>query len=98
MQKTKIGAKFTVIAMIWHINFVISVFAILLCSFLSMICIIYGLGQITQLQLANYWCTRKDLDTIYQHSYKYNLNEGTDSGCWKSKQFTVTLSCLFDCT
>ena len=34
----------------------------------------------------------KDLDTIYQHSIENGLNYGTDEGCWKSKQFTVSKS------
>lgn len=73
----------------FNLNFIISFFIFLLCMFMGFICILYGFGQITQLQLSNYWCQKKDLDTIYKHSYKYGLNQGTNDGCWKSKQFTV---------
>ena len=60
-----------------------------ICIFLGFVCILYGFGQITQLVLSNYWCESKTLDEIYQHSIEYGLNEGTNEGCWKSKQFTV---------
>ena len=72
-----------------NINFFIAVFIYVLCMFLGVICIFYGLGQITQLELTNYWCDKKDLNTIHQHSWENNLNEGTNDGCWKSKLFTV---------
>ena len=70
-------------------DFLISSFISILCIFLGIVCILYGLGQITDLQLNNYWCEKKDLQTIYQHSLENNLNEGTTEGCWKSKLFTV---------
>ena len=66
-----------------------------ICIFLGFICILYGFGQITQLILSNYWCDKKSLNEIYQHSEEYNLNEGTNDGCWKSKQFTVDTNALF---
>ena len=62
---------------------------LLLCSFMCFICILYGFGQITQLELSYYWCNKKELETIYKHSSQYSLNEGTNDGCWKSKLFTV---------
>ena len=68
---------------------VIAVFVVFLSLFLSFVCGLYAFGQITQLQLTNYWCQLKDLDTIRQHSIEHKLNEGTEDGCWKSKQFTV---------
>ena len=73
-------------------------FTLFLCLLFCMVCILYGLGQITSLQLTNYWCDKKDLSTIYSHSIEYGLNEGTNDGCWKSKQFTVDLNSLFDST
>ena len=66
------------------------------CIFLSFICILYGFGQMTQLILSNYFCQKKSLEEIYQHSIEYNLNHGTDDGCWKAKQFTVDEAALFD--
>ena len=71
-------------------------FTLILCLVLSFVCTLYGLGQITSLELTNYWCDKKDLDAIYANSLKYGLNEGTNEGCWKSKQFTVDLTALFD--
>ena len=61
----------------------------LLCLFLSFVCSLYGFGQITKLQLAKYWCDKKDLETIYLNSIENQFNGGTNEGCWKSKQFTV---------
>ena len=72
--------------------FIISVFVYILCLFMSFICILYGLGQIRELELTNYWCHKKDLETIYKHSWENNLNHGTNDGCWKSKQFTVSFT------
>ena len=77
-------------------DFVIFVMFICISIFLGFICILYGFGQITQIILSNYWCERRDLDEIYEHSYENDLNHGTSEGCWKSKQFTVT-SFLFVC-
>ena len=70
-------------------NFWIAIFICILCIFMSIVSFLYGLGQITQLELTNYWCDKKNLQTIYQHSETYGLNGGTDDGCWKSKQFSV---------
>ena len=58
--------------------------------------ILYGFGQITQLNTSNYWCERKSYDEILQHSIDNNLNRGTGDGCWKSTQFSVDESSLFD--
>ena len=67
-----------------------------LCIFLGVICLLYGFGQINELVLSNYWCDKKDLSTIRQHSVENELNYGTNEGCWKSKYFTVDTSALFD--
>ena len=74
----------------------VSLFIFILCIFLSVVCILYGFGQITQLELTNYWCNKKDLETIYQNSFENDLNQGTNDGCWKSKKFTVDEEALFD--
>ena len=79
-----------------HSDFVVFVIVFVACIFLSMICGLYGFGQITQLVLSNYWCDKKDLDTIYQHSIEYGLNQGTNEECWTSKQFKVNTNALFD--
>ena len=83
-------------AYLLNINCLIIVFVLGLSAFLSFVSILYALGQVTELQLTNYWCELKDLRTIYQHSAKYGLNEGTDEGCWKSKQFTVGYISIHD--
>ena len=62
-----------------------------ICIFLGFVCILYGFGQVTQLVLSNYWCQNKTVDEIHAHSIEYGLNEGTDEGCWKSKQLTVNI-------
>ena len=77
-----------------NLNFIIIIFIYILCIFLSFICILYAFGSITNLQITNYWCEKKDLETIYEHSINNNLNEGTNDGCWKSKQFTINLEAL----
>ena len=77
-----------------NIHFAIMLFTILLCVFMSFVCAFYGYGQITQLNLGNYSCDKKSLADIYEHSEKYQLNHGTNDGCWKSKQFTVKTGCL----
>ena len=81
-----------------NLNFLITIFIYILCIVLSFTCILYAFGQITELQLTNYWCKKKDLNEIYEHSLEYNLNEGTSDGCWKSKQFTVNEITLRDAT
>ena len=65
------------------------------CVFLAIICCLYGFGQITQITLTNYWCQSKTIDEIKQHSIDNNLTYGTNEGCWKSKQFTVDQSTIF---
>ena len=91
-KESRISPMTTLKAFSLNANFVISIFIFFLCFFMAFISILYGFGQITQLQLSNYWCEKKDSNAIYQHSYKYGLNQGTNDGCWKSKQFTVCLS------
>ena len=80
---------------LYNKDFCIFLFVFLICIFLGIICILYGFGQISQLVLSDYWCDKKDLETIYQHSFEYNLNHGTNEGCWKSKEFTVDSGSLF---
>ena len=65
-----------------------------ICNFLSFICLLYGFGQITRVQLSDYWCQEKSLSEIRQHSIDENLNHGTSVGCWKSKQYTVSIVCI----
>ena len=93
---TKVETKFTISTFCCNIHFYVSLFTFILCIFLGFVCIFYGFGQITQLNVSNYWCQRKNLDTILQHSIDYNLNQGTTNGCWKSAQFTVDEASLFD--
>ena len=73
-------------------DFFVLVVVLVVSIFLALICMMYGFGQITQLILSNYWCQSVDLETIYQHSIENGLNQGTNQGCWRSKQFTVCLS------
>ena len=77
-----------------NVNCTIGVFALLLNLFLLFVCILYARGQVTDLELANYWCEKKTLDQVYQNSFDNNLNEGTSIGCWKTKQFTVCRVCV----
>ena len=63
---------------------------------MSFVCAFYGFGQITKLNVTHYWCDRKTLDEIREHSIEYNLNHGTSDGCWKSTQFNVDKNSLFD--
>ena len=79
-----------------NVDFCIFFIVFGLCIFLGIICILYGFGQINELVLSNYWCDKKDLDTIRQHSIEFQLNQGTSEGCWKSTQFTVDTSALFE--
>ena len=72
-----------------NLNTAVSALVIIFALFLSFVSWLYAFGQVTQLQLTNYWCDLKDLETIQQHSIEKNLNQGTEDGCWKSKQFTV---------
>ena len=81
-----------------NIHFYILLFTLVLCCFLSAVCGIYGFGQITQLNVSNYWCDKKDIETIYNYHNQSNINNGTNKGCWKSKQFTVDQNALFDTT
>ena len=76
-------------------DFFVFVLVFCVCMCLGFVCILYGFGQITQLILSNYWCEKKQLNEIYQHSQQFNLNHGTNDGCWKSKQFTVDTYALF---
>ena len=57
----------------WNINCLIALFIFILCVFLSFVSGLYAFGQITQLQLTNYWCEPKALDVIYEHSLEYGL-------------------------
>ena len=78
-----------------NIYFYISLFCVFLCAFLGFVCVLYGFGQITELNVTHYWCDRKNLDTIRKHSIEYNLNQGTEIGCWKTRQFNVDINSLF---
>ena len=78
-----------------NVNFLLFTFVLGLCMFLSLVCYFYALGQITDLELANYWCDKQELSQIYQHSIDNNLNEGTPYGCWRAKQFTINEESLF---
>lgn len=66
-----------------------------LCVVLIILCIFYGIGQITSLELENYFCDNKDLSEIYQHSRDFNLTRGTTDGCWHSKGIIVNDKLLF---
>ena len=90
-QTTKLTTCEALGAYLCNAKFFISLFIFMLSVFMGFVCVLYGFGQITQLQLTNYWCEKKDLQTIYKHSWENNLNQGTDEGCWKSKRFTVQL-------
>ena len=70
-------------------DFFVTVITCILCLFLGFVCFLYGIGQVTKLELANYWCEKKSLAEIHQHSAEFGLNHGTNDGCWQSKQFTV---------
>ena len=88
-KSKRLKLSFSILVYCFNIHFGIIIFTIVLCIFLSCVCSFYGYGQITSLSLNNYWCEKKSLTEIYQHSYDYNLSHGTNDGCWKSKQFTV---------
>ena len=61
--------------------------------FLWFLTILYSYAQILQLKLTDYWCDRRTIDEIHQHSLKYNLNYGmVDDRCWMSKEVSVTSS------
>ena len=72
-----------------NINCLIALFIFMLCLFFAFVSGLYAFGQVLDLQLANYWCDLKDLDTIHAHSIANNLNHGTNDGCWTSKQWSV---------
>ena len=72
-----------------NIDGFVSLFIIFLCWFLTFIAGLYAVGQITQLELSNYFCPKKSLSEIREHSIEFGLNHGTDEGCWKTKRFAV---------
>ena len=93
---SKLALKVITKTYLCNIYFNISLFFMFLCVFLGFVCVLYGFGQITELNVTHYWCDRKDLDTIRKHSVEYDLNEGTQVGCWKTTQFNVDTNSLFD--
>lgn len=78
-----------------NIYFVLRIFLLLVSLMLLFLCIIYGIGQITKLDLANYFCQTNSLDSIYKHSQNYNLTNGTSDECFVSKGLIVDNDLLF---
>ena len=65
----------------WNNIYVIERFLLfIICVILIILCILYGIGQISKLQLKNYFCENKTLEEIYEHSQKFNLTGGTTQG------------------
>eukprot|EP01084_Bolivina_argentea_P188642 324679_1 len=50
--------------------------------FMLILCISYSIGQVSSIQLSNYWCKPKTLEEIRQHSKDNNLQHGQDLACW----------------
>ena len=60
------------------------------------ICLLYAFGQISKLELDDYFCEPKTLEEIRQHSIDNNLNEGTTEGCWTTANDKVDEEKLFN--
>ena len=67
----------------------------LLTSFLIIICILYAIGQLSQLRIQDFICENKTIDQIYKHSKENNLPHGTTNGCWISKGIKANSDILF---
>ena len=50
----------------------------------------YTIGQILKLILSNYFCPKRTIEEIHQHSIDNNLQYGEQNHtCWSAKDFTV---------
>ena len=81
---------------VWcNIYFILRIFLLVVDLMLLFLCIIYGIGQITTLDLSKYVCNTQSLEDIYEYSQNYNLTNGTNIECMISKGVIVDNDLLF---
>ena len=74
---------------------VIRCMLLLLCFGLFLLSVLYSIAQLNELGINDYFCDKKELNVIYQHSKDNNLIYGTKNGCWSSKGIIVDESKLY---
>ena len=78
-----------------NINCWAGILVYLLCIFLTIVSIFYALGQITSLEVVDFFCPDYTEEQVRQHSIENGLNQGDPGSCWKTKSFRVKYSSCF---
>ena len=78
-----------------NINCWTCILVYLLCIFLTIVSILYAFGQITTLQVADFFCPQYTQEQVLQHSIDYGLNEGDPNSCWSTKSFRVNFEYMY---
>eukprot|EP01084_Bolivina_argentea_P025857 48093_1 len=74
----------------------IGAFVSLLALFLLMVSCFYAFGQVSTLEVENFFCPEISLNEVHEHSIQYGLNKGADeSTCYKTKYFRLDENKLF---
>ena len=80
---------------IWrNINCWTGISVYLLSVFLTIISILYAFGQITSLEVADFFCPEYTEEEVRQHSIQNGLNKGDPGTCWSTKSFRVCQICI----
>eukprot|EP01083_Nonionella_stella_P084950 235247_1 len=61
------------------------IIVLLVTIFLLLVSILYAIGQVTSLQISNYWCDSYTLEEVHQHSRDVGANRGWFNSCWRTK-------------
>ena len=69
---------------------------IFIIQFLSILSLAFAYGQIYELELNNYWCDRKTIEEIRNHSVEIGSQTGEDDSCWQTKDFVTNDTALWD--
>lgn len=72
-----------------NINCWTGILVYLLCIFLTIISIFYALGQITHLELDDFFCPPYTAEDVRQNSIAKGLNGGEPYTCFSTKSFRV---------